>query len=106
MSNYMEHIMKSELIEENEISYEDYRQAQKALEPEEFILKYKEKKDRYYKISTNVIEPEEVEAYLLLQILKEQRQTKKSIKVIKGIMIAYAVITGIGLFFFLVSNLM
>lgn len=102
MSKYMEHIIKSELIEENEISYEDYKQAQKALETEEFILKYKEKNDRYYKLSSNVIEPDEVEAYLLLKILKEQRRTKRSINVIKGIMIAYAVIMGIGLFILLV----
>ncbi len=99
MGKIIEDIKSNEFFTKEEIEYKEYREKKKELDADEFKNNYGRLMDPdvYYKKVPIEVEEDEVELYIMYELLKEQRKSKKSLDTIKGILIGYALVTIVGL---------
>ncbi len=81
MSKLMDIIQKDELTGKKKISEEVYKKAKETLDEEAFKADYYTKGDEYapeyYQRTHKEVKLEELDIYMLYEILKEQRKTAK-----------------------------
>ena len=100
MSKLTDLIKKDELTGKKKISEEDYKKAKDTLDSEVFQREYYMKGDEYapnyYQTTHKDVNPDELDIYMLYEILKYQRKTAKRslVSMIFIIIIAIPVIIG------------